>query len=256
MGQPCRSSCGGCSAWRTRSRWRVTDPIQDDRSWRFNLDPGGRDPVLGIRFLQEAYDSARSRATRGGISVPAVVDVPSGQLVTNDFQQITLDLATEWRRPPAGRARPVPGAPARRDRRGGASGIYRDVNNGVYRCRFRHHAAGLRRGVPTAFAGWTGCRSGWRDQRYLVGDTITEADVRLFTTLARFDAVYHGHFKCNRSKLSRDAGAVGVRARPVPDTGVRRHGRLRPHQAALLRRTHRTSTPPRSCRPDQTCPAG
>ena len=49
---------------------------------------------------------------------------------------------------------------------------------------------------------WTGSRTDWRDQRYLVGDTITEADVRLFTTLARFDPVYHGHFKCNRQKLS------------------------------------------------------
>ena len=57
---------------------------------------------------------------------------------------------------------------------------------------------------PTAAcsAAWTGSPHAWRRQRYLVGDTITEADVRLFTTLARFDAVYHGHFKCNRSKLS------------------------------------------------------
>ena len=76
-------------------------------------------------------------------------------------------------------------------------------------------------------------------QRYLVGDTITEADVRLFTTLARFDPVYHGHFKCNRSKLDRDAGAVGLRARPVPDARLRRHHRLRPDQAALLHRAHR-----------------
>ncbi len=49
---------------------------------------------------------------------------------------------------------------------------------------------------------WTGSPTGWSAQRYLVGDTITEADVRLFTTLARFDPVYHGHFKCNRSKLA------------------------------------------------------
>lgn len=73
----------------------VTDPLQDDRSWRFTLDPDGRDPVLGIRFLSEAYD-ARESGYPGGVSVPAVVDVPSGQLVTNDFQQITLDFATEW----------------------------------------------------------------------------------------------------------------------------------------------------------------
>src|SRR5439155_2830180 len=73
----------------------VADPIQDERSWRFTLDPGGRDPVLGIRFLSEAYYRAEPDYD-GGISVPAVVDVPSGRLVTNDFPQITLDLSTEW----------------------------------------------------------------------------------------------------------------------------------------------------------------
>src|SRR4051794_28010887 len=73
----------------------VADPIQDDRSWRFALDPDGRDPVLGIRHLSEAYDR-RESGHPGGVSVPAVVDVPSGRLVTNDYQRITLDLATEW----------------------------------------------------------------------------------------------------------------------------------------------------------------
>ncbi len=73
----------------------ITDPIQDDRSWRFTLDPGGRDPVLGIRFLSEAYD-ARESGYPGGVSVPALVDVPSGKLVTNDYQRITLDFTTEW----------------------------------------------------------------------------------------------------------------------------------------------------------------
>nr|MDT0525540.1 glutathione S-transferase family protein [Streptomyces sp. DSM 41633] len=53
----------------------VTDPIQDDRSWRFTLDPDGKDPVLGIRYLSEAYD-ARERDYPGGVSVPAIVDVP------------------------------------------------------------------------------------------------------------------------------------------------------------------------------------
>ncbi len=73
----------------------VVDPVQDDRSWRFTLDPDGRDPVLGIRYLSEAYDR-RETDYPGGVSVPAIVDVPSGKLVTNDYQQITLDFATEW----------------------------------------------------------------------------------------------------------------------------------------------------------------
>ena len=81
--------------------------------------------------------------------------------------------------------------------------VYNDVNNGVYRCGFAGSAAGLRAGLPTPVRRPRPARGrGSTGRRYLVGDTITEADVRLFTTLARFDAVYHGHFKCNRKKLT------------------------------------------------------
>jgi putative glutathione S-transferase len=80
--------------------------------------------------------------------------------------------------------------------------VYRDVNNGVYRCGF----AGTQNAYEKAFRRLFD-RLDWLEerlatQRYLVGDTITEADVRLFTTLVRFDPVYHGHFKCNRHKLT------------------------------------------------------
>ncbi|MFE9390654.1 glutathione S-transferase family protein [Streptomyces sp. NPDC006784] len=181
----------------------VADPIQDDRSWRFTLDPGGRDPVLGIRFLHEAYDK-RETGYPGGVSVPAVVDVPSGKLVTNDFQQLTLDLATEWR------ALHRPGAPdlypqARREEIDEvAQGIYRDVNNGVYRAGFATTQQEYDAAYADVFRRLDLVAERLRDQRYLVGDTLTEADIRLFTTLVRFDAVYHGHFKCNRNKLEQD----------------------------------------------------
>ncbi|CAL9623951.1 glutathione S-transferase family protein [Streptomyces sp. enrichment culture] len=181
----------------------VTDPIQDDRSWRFTLDADGRDPVLGIRFLHEAYDK-RETDYPGGVSVPAIVDVPSGKLVTNDYQQITLDLATEWRQLHR------PGAPdlypeALRDEIDTvAEGIYRDVNNGVYRAGFATGQQEYEAAYADVFRRLDEVSERLRDQRYLVGDTITEADIRLFTTLVRFDAVYHGHFKCNRNKLTED----------------------------------------------------
>ncbi|WP_328323503.1 MULTISPECIES: glutathione S-transferase family protein [unclassified Streptomyces] len=181
----------------------ITDPIQDDRSWRFTLDPGGRDPVLGIRFLSEAYD-ARESGYPGGVSVPAIVDVPSGQLVTNDFQQITLDLATEWS------ALHRPGAPdlyperLRGEIDEVMEGIYRDVNNGVYRAGFASEQGEYEDAYRDVFQRLDLVSERLTGQRYLVGDTVTEADIRLFTTLVRFDAVYHGHFKCNRSKLTED----------------------------------------------------
>ncbi|MET8770544.1 glutathione S-transferase C-terminal domain-containing protein [Streptomyces sp. NPDC004658] len=179
----------------------VADPLQDDRSWRFTLDPDGRDPVLGIRFLSEAYDK-RETGYPGGVSVPAIVDVPSGRLVTNDYQRITLDLATEWT------ALHRAGAPDlypadRRDKIDQVMAeVYEDVNNGVYRAGFATHQKEYEEACTAVFRRLELLGERLSGQRYLVGDTLTEADIRLFTTLVRFDAVYHGHFKCNRWKLT------------------------------------------------------
>ena len=99
---------------------------------------------------------------------------------------------------PRRRTRAVPRGAAGRDRRGGQR-VYTEINNGVYRCGFAGsqdaYEPGLRSAVHRIGLGLDRLAG----QRYLVGDTITEADVRLFTTLARFDPVYHGHFKCNRA---------------------------------------------------------
>ena len=81
-----------------------------------------------------------------------------------------------------------------------------------------------------------------------MGDAITEADVRLFTTLVRFDAVYHGHFKCNRNKLTEMPNLWGYARDLFQTPGLRRRGRLRPDQEALLRRPHRHQPDPASCR--------
>ena len=76
------------------------------------------------------------------------------------------------------------------------------MNNGVYRCGFAGGQDSYETAYDRLFARMDWLSDRLADRRYLVGDTITEADVRLFTTLARFDAVYHGHFKCNRTKLT------------------------------------------------------
>lgn len=176
-------------------------PTHDERSWTFDLDPGGRDPVLGIEWLADAY-FARFPGYPRGITVPAIVDVRSGAVVTNDYPQITLDFSTQWREFHR------PGAPdllpeALIDEMWPVmQRIFTDVNNGVYRCGFATTQEAYERayGILWDALDWLEDRLSVR--RYLMGDVITEADVRLFTTLARFDAVYHGHFKCNRNKLS------------------------------------------------------
>jgi putative glutathione S-transferase len=180
----------------------IAGPTHDDHSWNFSeTGADGRDPVLGVARLEEAY-FARDPGYDGGVTVPAIVDLRDGKVVTNDVPQITLDLSTEWR------ALHRPGAPdlypeARRAEIDAVMAlVYEDVNNGVYKCGFAGSQDAYERAYERLFARLDELDDRLSRQRYLVGDTITEADVRLFTTLVRFDAVYHGHFKCNRQKLT------------------------------------------------------
>ncbi|WBB89153.1 glutathione S-transferase C-terminal domain-containing protein [Verrucosispora sp. WMMC514] len=179
----------------------TVDPIRDDRGWRFALDPDGFDPVLGIDFLSEAYLATDPDYT-GRVTVPALVDTRTGRVVTNDYPQLTLDLSTEWRRLHA------PGAPdlypvqLRPEMDTLMAEIHRDVNNGVYRCGFATSQQAYDEAFEALFTRLDALSERLAGRRYLMGDSITEADVRLFTTLVRFDVAYHGHFKCNRQKLT------------------------------------------------------
>ncbi|MCZ4102268.1 glutathione S-transferase family protein [Streptomyces sp. So13.3] len=179
----------------------VVDPIRDERGWRFTLDEGDRDPVLGIGFLSEAY-LRTDPAFEGRVTVPSLVDTETGTVVSNDYPRITLDLETEWT------AYHRPGAPdlypphLRPEIDEVAADLFRDVNNGVYRCGFASSQEAYEQAYDALFSRLDVLTERLAGQRYLVGDRITEADVRFFTTLVRFDAVYHNHFKCNRNKLT------------------------------------------------------
>jgi putative glutathione S-transferase len=175
-------------------------PTHDERSWTFDLYPGGRDPVLGVERLQEAF-LARFPGYSKGITVPAIVDVPTGKVVTNDFPSMTLDLSLEWTEHHREGAPELYPEAWRAEIDEVSEWVYADVNNGVYRCGFAGRQASYERAYDRLFGALDRLEERLTDRRYLVGDHITEADVRLFTTLVRFDAVYHGHFKCNRNKL-------------------------------------------------------
>lgn len=176
-------------------------PTHDADSWTFDLDPGGVDPVLGIPRLKDAYEKRVPNYPKG-ITVPAMVDIPTGKVVTNDFAQMTIDFSLEWT------DHQRAGAPALypdhlRDEIDDVNrGVYTEVNNGVYRCGFAGSQQAYDAAYRRLFTKLDELSERLTTRRYLVGDTITEADIRLFTTLVRFDPVYHGHFKCNRSKLS------------------------------------------------------
>jgi putative glutathione S-transferase len=176
-------------------------PTHDEDSWTFDLDEGGVDPVLGIKQLKDAYDARYPDYPRG-ITVPAMVEVSSGKVVTNDFPWITHDFFFEWKDHHRADAPDLWPYEVREEMEEVMQRVFTEVNNGVYRCGFAGTQAAYEKAYDRLWTAMDWLESRLADRRYLMGETITEADVRLFTTLARFDPVYHGHFKCNRQKLT------------------------------------------------------
>src|SRR5687768_4196154 len=113
----------------------ICGPTHDERSWTFDLDPGGRDPVLGYERLQEAF-FARDPEYPRGITVPAMVDVPTGAVVTNDFKQMTLDFSSEWTEFHRDGAPDLYPEHLRAEMDEVIERVFTEVNNGVYRCGF------------------------------------------------------------------------------------------------------------------------
>jgi putative glutathione S-transferase len=232
----------------------ICGPTHDADSWTFDLDPGGVDPVLGIPRIKDAYDKRFPGYPRG-ITVPAIVDVSRGVVVTNDFAQLTLDLSTQWRDHHREGAPDLYPHDLRAEIDEVNRWVYTEVNNGVYRCGFAGTQAAYDAAYDRLFSALDRLEARLLNQRYLVGDTITEADVRLFTTLARFDAVYHGHFKCNRSKLS-EMPVLWAYARDLFTTPGFGTPPTSCTSRATTTRSTATSIPPASCRPGRTCRAG
>ncbi|MCT1766561.1 glutathione S-transferase C-terminal domain-containing protein [Brevibacterium casei] len=175
-------------------------PTHDQRSWTFDLDPGGVDPVLGIERLQQAFFTRFPDYPRG-ITVPAIVDIPTGAVVTNDFPQITEDFATQWRSYHREGAPDLWPEESRDEMESLMKLIYTEINNGVYRCGFAGSQEAYDKAFDRLFTALDTIEERLATRRFLMGESITEADVRLFTTLARFDPVYYGHFKTNRTAL-------------------------------------------------------
>ncbi|GAA1104399.1 MULTISPECIES: glutathione S-transferase family protein [Pseudonocardia] len=177
----------------------IAGPLHDERSWRFHLDPGNVDPVLGIEYLREAYEKAVPGYDEG-VTVPAMVEVASGKVVTNEYALLERDLSTQWRGLHRDGAPDLWTDPEAIDEIG--KGIFHDVNNGVYKCGFASSQRAYDRAYDALWSRMDELSEHLSTRRYLVGDSITQADIRLWVTLVRFDAAYHGHFKANRHKLT------------------------------------------------------
>ena len=180
----------------------VVDPIRDERGWAFRDSADGSfgpDPVNGFAFLSEAY-LATDPSYKGRYTVPCVWDRATRRLVTNDFPSISTQLATQFEAF-ADRSVDLYPVPLRPEIDAINGVVYENVNNGVYKAGFAASQAAYESAFDALFSTLDELERRLSQQRYLVGKQLTEADIRLFTTLVRFDAVYYVHFKCNLRRL-------------------------------------------------------
>ena len=181
----------------------TVDPIRPDVpriDWSFSLDEDGVDPVLGIKYLSDIYTKTDPNYT-GRPTVPAMVDIKKQQVVNNDYFTLTNYFETAW-------------APFHKENapdlypqslRGKIDDlndiIYHEVNNGVYKCGFARSQEAYEEAYDILFERLEILEQRLSDKRFLFGDFITDADVRLYVTLVRFDIAYYSAFNTNKYRL-------------------------------------------------------
>jgi glutathionyl-hydroquinone reductase len=178
----------------------IVEPLYGPHGWRFGTSPGTTpDTVNGASELAEIYLRADPRYT-GRVSVPALWDKERRTIVNNESAEIIRMFNGAFGRFTNVRTDYYP--PALREEIDRVNAlVYDNVNNGVYRAGFASSQAAYEEAFRALFAALDEVEQRLSRQRYLVGQAITEADWRLFTTLVRFDAVYYSHFKCNLRRI-------------------------------------------------------
>ena len=178
----------------------AVDPIRDENGWAFREGEGyGPDPVNGFQYLREAYLKT-DPSYEDRVTVPVLWDRKTGTIVNNESSDLLRILNTAFDR--CGASGPDLYPASLRDEIDKVNElVYETVNNGVYKAGFATTQEAYEQACLTLFQTLDRLEAGLATTRYLVGNRLTEADIRLFTTLVRFDAVYHGHFKCNRKQL-------------------------------------------------------
>ena len=179
----------------------VVDPIRDDRGWAFREGPGhSLDLINGFRFLSDAY-RATDPAYRGRVTVPVLWDTQGKRIVSNSDDDIMRMFNSAFNRFTDSKLDLYPEA-LRKDIDELNTFIYENVNDGVYRAGFATSQRVYEKAVRRLFDALDQLDTRLKTQRYLFGAQFVETDWRLFVTLVRFDAVYHGHFKCNIRRIA------------------------------------------------------
>ncbi|MDE3226794.1 MAG: glutathione S-transferase family protein [Nitrospirota bacterium] len=178
----------------------VVDPIRDDRGWAFREGPGhAPDPINGFQFLSDAY-RATDPQYQGRITVPVLWDKETHRIVTNSDDDLMRMFNRSFDRFTDSQLDLCPEA-LRHDIDELNAFLYEHVNDGVYRAGFATSQRVYEQAARRLFDALDQLDARLRDRRYLFGPRFVETDWRLFVTLVRFDAVYHGHFKCNLRRI-------------------------------------------------------
>lgn len=179
----------------------VVHPHMGEQGWEFRDYAGATpDEVHGANYLHEVYAKAKPDYT-GRVTVPVLFDKQRGTIVCNDSRRILRMLSREFEAVTQAEQDLCPAElEAAIDRE--IDALYRPVNNGVYRAGFAVKQEAYEEAARELFAALDDYEDRLARQRYLCGERFTEADICFFTSLLRFDAVYHCHFKCNLRRIS------------------------------------------------------
>ncbi|MGK2931165.1 MAG: glutathione S-transferase family protein [Solirubrobacterales bacterium] len=176
----------------------VVDPERDDRGWRFTEEA---DPVNGFEYLAEAY-ALTDPDFDARVTVPVLWDTKENRAVNNESAEIIRMLNSEFDEHAKNPDLDLYPEELRDEIDALNHRIYNSINNGVYRTGFASTQEAYEEAFVDLFEALDWVDDILAGKRYLTGDTITEADWRLFVTLVRFDAVYVGHFKCNQRRIA------------------------------------------------------
>ena len=180
----------------------VVAPLLPNTGWSFDDSARGAtgDTINGFRHLREAYSASNSKFD-GAITVPVLWDKSTRQIVNNESSEILRMLNSEFQSFAARPDLDLYPEHKRKQIDDVNEWIYPRINNGVYRCGFATKQVAYSNAFEDLFGALDRVEQILARSRYLTGSDLTEADVRLFTTLVRFDAVYVAHFKCNLKRI-------------------------------------------------------
>ncbi|WP_042464136.1 glutathione S-transferase family protein [Neobacillus dielmonensis] len=168
--------------------------------WEFSLNKGGVDDVLGFQYMSEVYNNTDPNYS-GRPTVPAIVDIQSRKVVNNDYFKLTNYFETVWKPYHRENAPDLYPEPLRQEIDTLNEIIFTDINNGVYKCGFAQSQESYEAAYDVLFNRLDEFEQRLSKQRFLFGDFITDSDVRLYTTLVRFDAAYFTAFHTNRNLI-------------------------------------------------------